>query len=129
MGNEQQQTIPHLIIKFKMVDGEEQFEWGVTKGIPMMGLLGALCRAQIALDARDRAEYDKDVQYQLGAFVLKYCYGDFVHYCDPTIPINSLIGTIDTIKDIVKYTIHKSAEAQKSMQRVLLGVDGKPMRG
>lgn len=120
------QLPPYLIIKFRLHEGEEQFEWGVTSGIPMLGLLGALCRAQMALNMTPESYVD---EYPQSAFILVYEDKQFTFACDPVIPLDPLIAMIEVIKEVVRSNITKSPVAQVGMQRILLGVDGRPMRG
>ena len=124
-----QPVLPHLIVKFRSVNGEEQFEWGVTAGIPMMGLLGAVIRTQVFLNLEYQSTYDNR-PYIPGALILEWNdkEREFGFVCDPDIPIDPLIGMLEVIKSVILANITKSAEANKNMQRLIIGIDGRPFR-
>ena len=130
MSDNKDKVPPHLVVRFKLdANNDEQFEWGVTGGIPMMGLLGALCNAQVALSMGMHRQ--EGLKWHPGTFLLVWDADTrrFGLECDPDIPIEPIVGMIEVVKDTVKANIARSAQAQLAMQRVLVGIDGRPIRG
>lgn len=119
-----QQDTPQLVVLYKFEGGQDRYQWGVTKGIPVDHLIGRIVRVQTELPYIEPSDghycpestlviaWDKDKKSHW-----------FIH---DRIPIDSIIGMLEMIKT----TLVGSQLAQKQVtQKVcLVGVDGRPLR-
>ena len=121
---------PLLAIVFKRgPSGEELFEWGTVKYIPILSLIGAIVEAQRDLVSNEYIpECDRpafvialDETDQDGGHMIKW----FTH---PDIPIHPLVGVLEVIKSMLVDS--RLAQVAGPVNRVsVLGPDGHPMRG
>lgn len=116
---------PRLIVQHHCESGtnEEQYQWGIVGSIPILNLIGTIVRIQTELVC----QFHEPEQCPEMALVIAW-HGDkrtvtwFIH---PDIPIDSIVGMLDTIKATITAT-HKAR--QMAAQQVILGPDGRPMR-
>ena len=114
---------PRLVVLFRRADnGEEQFQWGLVKSMPIHTLVGSIVRVQSDLMFKAIEPCDKS------AFVLTWDeethkVGTFVH---PDIPVISLLGMLETVKALV--IAGREAQRMTSQGNIVLGPDGTPMR-
>ncbi len=118
------QDTPRVVVLFRRApDGGEQFQWGVIGSIPVLTLIGYITRIQAELAFRspepcDQSAlviaYDRDIG--------KMCY--FVH---PDIPIDSMVGMLETIKGALVDS--QVVQRQAAQQVQIIDPTGRPLRG
>lgn len=121
------QETPRLVITYHRDEtGMERFQWGVVGKIPLMSLIGALCRVQAVLP--DVAGISDDHHCPEPALVITWdddfrLYDWFVH---PSVPVAALVGMME----VVKITVVMSQQGRQAgnQQFSILGPDGNPMR-
>ena len=113
---------PRLVIMYREVDGKEQYQWGVVGAIPIMNLIGAIVRFQAELPSHEWP-YEECPESALVITWNKES-GKFDWFVHPDIPVDSLVGMLETVRmTIVNTHIARQAAAQ---QVRLLGPDGQP---
>ena len=117
---------PRLVVMFQRGhDGSEQFQWGVVGQMPILSLIGGIARAQISLaDGGWMPECDDDAK----AFVIAWNKDEreLSHFLHPEIPVEPLIGMLETIKAML---VGSRLGQHNAAQKVeLLRPDGTPWR-
>lgn len=113
---------PRVVVMFRRDGDKELFQWGMVGGVPILALVGQIVRVQAELAFRKPEECPES------ALVIAYIaesrkFDWFVH---PDIPVESLVGMLETIKVMILDShMAKQIGAQKVQ---LLGPDGQPMR-
>jgi hypothetical protein len=131
------QDTPRLVVMFhRPAPDQERFQWGIVGKLPILSLIGYLTRVQNELpllepgDERHACPQSalvitwgpdpgaKDVvEYQ------KYGFNYFVHH---DIPVDSLVGMMETIKAAMVGS--QLAQQARDQQVGIVGPDGHPMR-
>lgn len=121
------QGTPRLVVQHgRNAAGNHTFQWGVVGMIPIMWLVGIICRVQAELpllepgDERHRCPQDAlciawDEEEQRAEW--------FVH---PGIPTDPLVGMLEMVKTVMVGT---QLARQQANQQLILGPDGRPVRG
>lgn len=117
---------PRLVIMFKREGDKEMFQWGIVGEIPMLSLIGGLTMAQIELTTVDTASITSH-DCPESAFVLAWNAGlkTTEWFIGINIPVDSMIGMIETIKATLNAT---NMAHQMASQQFILGPDGRPAR-
>ena len=115
---------PRLVVQFRRgPGGDEQFEWGVVGNIPVLTLIGGVADAQ-----RELMDYGH-LPDAGGAPALVIAWdGDtklFDYFVHPDVPRKPLVGMLE----IVKAALVMSRMGQRASSQVVLGPNGRPMRG
>lgn len=122
------QDVPRLTVPFRMEGGHEMFSWDVRGAIPGLKLVGAITRAQGDVFFRALEPCGDS------ALVITYdpATRAFAYYIHPDIPLESLVGMLEAIKQTV-LSAHMAGNARTNpgpqRRPPLLGPDGQPMRG
>lgn len=117
-----QHDTPRLVVMFKRDGENEMFQWGMVGAMPLITLIGYITRVQGELQFRNPEPCN---QLAL-AIVWDQEDREFSWFVHPDIPVNSLIGMLET----VKVTLLNSHMARQigAQQVGLLGPDGRPLR-
>lgn len=119
------QDTPRLVVTFQRQGDKELYQWGVVGAIPVLSLIGVIVRVQAELAFRSPDECPEM------ALVITWDEGThkFSWFVHQDIPVDSLVGMLETIKaTIVATHVARVAASQQVVHR-LLGPDGQPMRG
>lgn len=117
---------PQLVISFKLVDGQEQYGWGMAGSIPLLSLIGTIVRVQGELPLLEPGDTRHECPHP--ALVIIWDRNNlkcewFVH---PSIPVDSLLGMLETVKlQVVGVGAAKQQAARQG--KMILGPDGSPM--
>lgn len=109
------ESTPRLEVRYKLIDGNDQYEWGIVSNIPLLSLIGGITRSQVELHACDR-QPDQNNRCAESKFILAWYeeYKSFNWYVNPDIPTDSLIGMLETIKLAIVMSIQaRRAAAQQ----------------
>ena len=114
---------PRLVVLFRRTEGgEEQFQWGVVGKIPLLSLIGFITRVQAELAFRS-----PDPCPEQALAIMLQDDGKLAYYVHPDIPIDPLVGMLETIKSAL--TDSRTAQHAAAQQVKIVGPDGLPMRG
>lgn len=116
-----QDNTPRLVVMFRRDADNELFQWGVVGAMPLVTLIGYITRVQSELAFRSPEECDES------AMVIAWdkderSFSWFVH---PDVPVDSLVGMLETIKATLVGT---HLAKQVAAQQMILGPDGRPAR-
>ncbi len=116
-----QPNTPRLVVTYTNNNGVDQFQWGVVGGIPLLSLVGGIVKVQANLG------YDGNDDCPECALVMAWnSHRKFDWFVHPDIPVDALVGMLETIKlTIVSSKMGQQAAAQ---QVQVLGPDGQPVR-
>lgn len=115
------QDTPRLVIMFKRDGEKELFQWGFIGQIPLLTLVGALIRVQAELTFKAAQECPESALVITWNNEIK----KIDWYVHPSIPVDSLVGMIETVKATILAT---HGAKQLAAQQLILGPDGKPVR-
>jgi hypothetical protein len=111
-------TTPRMVILYRNKGGTDRFQWGLLGDLPVLTLVGYITRVQADLQFRSPEPCDA-----MGMVVLT---GPWRYFVNPGIPVDPLVGMLETIKAaLVGSRVGQSAAAQRVQ---VLGPDGTPMR-
>ena len=116
------QDTPRLVVEFQYDDSnQEQIKWGVVGNMPVLTLVGFVERVQAELAFRKPEECD----YM--ALVIAWDADEkiFRYFVNPQIPVDPLVGMLETIK-VVLVDSQRAKVAQQ--QSRLFGPDGSMYR-
>lgn len=117
--NTMNQDTPRLVVEFtRPAPDQEQFKWGIVGKLPALTLVGFIVRVQAELAFRKPEECDKM------ALVVAWDAEEnrFEYVVDPRIPIDSLVGMLETIK------LSLIGIAQVKDDKIgMFGADGRPL--
>ena len=128
------QDTPRLVVLFgRPAPDQEAYQWGIDGKVPILGLIGYITRVQTSLQTYGPW---KDQLIEESALVIawidcKYVVDsdqppkEFKWFVHPDIPVDSLVGMLDTIK--VALITSQIAQQARNQQIALLGPDGQPM--
>lgn len=90
---------PRLEVRYKLIDGQDNYEWGIVGSIPMLSLLGGIIRTQVELHSSE-GQPNSSNRCVESKFTLVWSEeGKFFRwFVNPDIPTDSLIGMLETIK-------------------------------
>ncbi len=115
---------PRLVVMFKREGEQERFQWGMVGGMPLLSLIGCVARVQAELPMLEPG----DTRYECpdSALVIAWDGKRFDWYVHKDIPVDSLVGMLETIKAAL---VGSNAARQQAAQQVgLVGPDGRPIR-
>lgn len=118
-----QQNTPRLVVEFTRPEPDkERFRWGIVGSMPVLTLVGYIVRVQAELAFRKPEE--------CGAMALIVVWDaealQFSYFVNPAIPVDSLVGMLETIK--ISLIGSASGSAQPDNQKVgIFGADGQPL--
>lgn len=120
--NDIHQNTPRLVVEFiRPQPNQEQFRWGVVGSLPLLTLIGYIVRVQAELAFRKPEECDKmalviawDAELNLFDYVV-----------DPRIPVDSLVGMLETIK--LQLIGSQAAQSMQGDGVGIFGADGRPL--
>ena len=121
-----EQDTPRLVVMFKREGDKEMFQWGMVGALPILTTIGCIVRVQAELSVKESYEH-KGHNTPESALVIAWDgeENEFEWFVHPDIPVDSLVGMLETIK----VTLTGSYMArQAAAQQLLLGPDGRPMR-
>lgn len=115
------QDTPRLVVMFRRDGDKEMFQWGMLGEMPILTLVGVIVRVQAELAFRAAEECPES------ALVIAWDkqHRSFDWFVHPDIPMDSLVGMLETIKATIVST-HMAR--QMAAQQVILGPDGRPVR-
>jgi len=117
---------PRMVVQcVKTHDGNERFQWGLSGLMPLLTLVGYITRAQAELAFRAPPACGD------GLFVVVWddATKTMSYWVDPAVPIDPLVGMLETIKiQLVTSSAKQMAPPVITPKRSLLGPDGNPMR-
>ena len=120
---------PQFRVMFQLgSDGQEQFQWGMTKNaMPVLSAIGALVRAVAELPLLEPGDARHSITEQ--HFVLAWDAATRATYwfLGPDIPLDPLLGILETIKGLLVDS--QLAQRAASNQTRLFGPDGTPWKG
>lgn len=116
-----QPDTPRLVVMYKREGDREGFQWGVVGNIPLISIVGAVCRAQARLMSGNNPP-DRCPQ---PALVIAWYEDRFYYFSDPAIPVEAMVGMLETLKQPLVAT---NLARQAANQQVILGPDGVPIR-
>ena len=126
-----QQDTPRLVVMFRQDGDKEMFQWGVVGNIPLVSLVGYVVRVQAELAFRAAEEcpelalviaWNNKLRVSDDGTYVRRGFDWFVH---PDVPVDSLVGMLETIKTVLVDT-HMARHI--AAQQLILGPDGQPMR-
>lgn len=120
------QDTPRLVVMYKRdEDGKgENFQWGITPGMPMPALLGYISRVQVDI-INQLAEAHNECP-QLALVIAWNGEDTFAWWIHRDIPADSIVGMLEVVKSTL--INGKMGQVTASQRVQLLGPDGKPMR-
>ena len=116
-----QADTPRLVVMFRRDGDKEQFQWGMVGSMPILTLVGYIVRVQAELAFRSPDVCNQEALVIAWDSELRK-FSWFVH---PNIPIDSLVGMLDTIKSTI---LGSHMARQAAAQQLILGPDGRPMK-
>jgi hypothetical protein len=115
------QDTPRLVVMFRREGDKELFNWGIVGSIPILTLVGHIVRTQGDLHLLTFEECPEPA--------LCIAWDDeervFHRFLHPSIPLDSLVGMLETIKQTILAT---HAARQFAAQQLILGPDGRSMK-
>jgi hypothetical protein len=115
------QDTPRLVVMFRRDGDNEMFQWGMVGEMPILTLVGYIIRVQAELFFR-AAEECPEPALVIAWDVAARKFDWFVHQ---DIPVDSLVGMLETVKTVILST-HMARQAAN--QQMILGPDGLPAR-
>lgn len=117
---------PRLVVEFQRgPNGDEQFKWGIVGEMPLLTLISAVVRAQIDMVV-EKGFVDDRCDASALVFVYDKEHRDFKCFSNYDIPLDSILGMLETIKAVlVGSRLAVQAQQQRSP---IMGLDGKPLR-
>ena len=116
------QDTPRLIVEFKRsADGKEQFGWGMVGQMPMLTLIGAVARAQADLQFRTL----DNIPHTALVIALDVDTGKFHSFTNPEIPVDSLIGMLESVKMTLVQA--QMTQMQRQAELGIVGPNGRPI--
>ncbi len=112
------QDTPRLVVLFTNVSGRETYQWGVVGEIPILSLIGAIIRVQTEMFINVGEECPEP------ALVITHIDHTFDWYIHSSIPVESMVGMLETVKQAV---LAAQIARQASQNQVILGPDGNPI--
>ena len=126
---------PRIVVNYRLNNGNDEFSWGVTNGVPVAAGIGALGRVQVELATYYHSSYYatiKNCPDHCLVLVWDVATKECEFYLHPDLPVDGLIGTLEIIK-VTMVTMQMSKvdrEAGGSRDEFnVLGLDGKLFRG
>lgn len=117
---------PRLVIMYKKDEnGNDNYQWGVVNSIPVLSLIGLITRVQSELVETD------NFCDELALVIVWDPVNNFgSYYIHPNIPVDSMLGMLETIKAmLVNSRLAQHAAAQQMVgSRKLFGPDGSILR-
>ncbi len=122
-----QNDTPRLVVMFRRpAPNQEQFQWGIVGKLPVLTLIGYIHRVQVELPLIE----PQDTRYHCpeSALVIVWDVDNLVFhwFVHPDIPMDSLVGMLETIKAAMVDS--KLAQQVRNQQVGLLGPDGQPIK-
>lgn len=119
------QDTPRLVVMYRNDNGKDMFQWGIVGQMPLMPLIGSIIRVQVSLSIAPQVEESDDEYCPQPALVIARSEENQVWFVNPTIPVDALLGMLETIK----ITLTETQLARKAAaQQLILGPDGQPIR-
>lgn len=117
---------PRLEVKYRLMEGKDEYEWGIVPSVPMLSLIGGIGHAQMNLHTC-QGQINEEYRCPAPSFVLAWSeeskkFDLFVH---PSIPMDSLCGMLETIKSAVVLSL--AARRVAAQGQIILGPDGRPI--
>ena len=117
------QDTPRLVVECEVVPGKgERFKWGMVGALPLLTLIGYIARVQhdIIGQLAERRNECSEV-----AFVIAWTGTTFDWWLHRDIPVDSLVGMLETIKlALISQAATPAARGKQGPS--LLGPDGRP---
>lgn len=123
---------PRLIVRYKVEDNKEMFEWGHIGAIPVLNLICQIIQIQnrlsyslMWLTKRTLESEQRNCPEQ--ALIVTYNPDDkeFDWYINDKIPFGPIVGYLEMVKLAM---ITTPVAARAAAQHIILGTDGQPMR-
>ena len=112
---------PRLVIKYDVVNGKQQFQWGVVGTIPMLDLIGAMVRVQVEMVSSPYVETCPEPALVIAWDEANRRLDCFV---GTDIPNDPLVAMLELVKTMLVAT-HMAQ--QRAMQTPILGPNGMPI--
>ncbi len=121
------QDTPRLVIMYNAGSDKIPFSWGVLPGLPLPHLIGYITRVQVAISNGVSGLMPcEGHKCEPVTFVIAWDGESFDWWAHESIPVDALIGMLETIKtQLVSGT---TMQRSVSQGRQLLGPDGQPFR-
>lgn len=115
------QDTPRLVVMFKLENEKEMFQWGVVGKMPLLSLIGFMSRIQ------GDVAYGSGIACPQSALVITWDEKrhSFSWYLHPDIPVDSLVGMMEAIKQTL---VSSQMARQAASQQIILGPVGAPIR-
>lgn len=110
---------PRLMVRHRKDEsGQDQFEWGITGGMPVLDLIGFLAKFQ---------RVEGTIQDEVRALVIIWIpeMNDFEWFIHRNMPENGTLGVVESIKSLLIDS--RNAQAVTSKRVEILGPTGQPL--
>ena len=119
---------PHLLVMFKMEDGNEMFQWGVAGEPPLGSLVGYITKVQHDLVISPRIYSWNHCEDPVLVIVWDVESKEFTWYFNPDVPVYPIAGMLEFIKATLVATQMARLAAAQQVRPAILDPNGKPFR-